>query len=555
MPAVRPSESRRWPSALCVCLLLAAAVMDVPALVAGEALPGAAETIRRRPPWMMDRQQIDAHLPFIDAYGQYRHAQWPGKVANDGDLAAQAAAEDGDLARHPGPSTFNRWGGWADGPGLRASGRFRVEQVDGRWWLVDPDGRLFFSHGITTVFHLSTLTIVNAERRSWFLDRPWERNPDLLVDLSPFMPDGVASSGFSFFDANQRIKHGPDWRPAAFALAHRRLRSWGFNTIGNWSDHDFCQAKRTPYVRTLAPGSQLPSIMHGGRRIKLRDPFDPAFAPALKNAFLSDGAASSVGDPWCIGWFIDNELDWHDHPVRAILQSPPTQPARQAFRTLLERRHGGDIAAAARAWNASWASWDAMQEGHVDVIPPAGPGAADAQALLELYAESYFSAVASVLRVADPHTLYLGCRFVNSKGTPPAVYAACARHADIISVNPYVSEPRIQDAAKGIDRPFMATEFHFGGEDRIMPRGGVGPPLKISRAEAYRRYLEAALRDRRWVGAHWFQWCDQPATARFRDDENLNCGFVDVTDRPYEDLVGAARDVAERMYRLRAEGR
>jgi hypothetical protein len=517
-------------------------------------LPGA-ESIGRRPDWMRDPRQFADRLPFIDAFGQYRHATWTGKVASDADITAQAAAETADLAARPTPAGINGWGGWLAGPALQASGRFRVEQVDGRWWLVDPDGRLFFSHGITTLFHLSSITLVGPERQAWFADRPWEREPGLLVDLSAHLPGAAQTRGFSFFDLNQRRKHGPDWKAAAFDLAHRRLRSWGFNTIGNWSEPEFCAARRTPYVRTIPAPSPLPSITNDGRRMKLRDPFDPGFAPALAAALQSKDAVSSLRDPWCIGWFIDNELDWHVGVVAAVLRAPAAQPARRAFRDLLERRHGGDIAAAARAWHAAWTSWEACLADTAIAVPKDGPGAADAAAYLELYAETYFATVAKVLHEADPQALYLGCRFVNAKETPAAVYAACARHADVISVNPYVAEPRIQPAANGIDRPFLATEFHFGGEDRVMPRAGVGPPIKTSRAEAYRRYVEAALRDRRWVGTHWFQWCDQPATARFRDDENLNCGFVDVTDRPYEDLVGAARELAARMYQLRAGGR
>ncbi len=85
-----------------------------------------------------------------------------------------------------------------------------------------------------------------------------------------------------------------------------------------------------------------------------------------------------------------------------------------------------------------------------------------------------------------------------------------------------------------------------------MPSGAAGPPLKgANRAEAYGRYVDAALRDRRWIGTHWFQWADQPATARIHDKENVQCGFVDVTDRPYAGLVAAARAAGARLYQPR----
>ena len=72
--------------------------------------------------------------------------------------------------------------------------------------------------------------------------------------------------------------------------------------------------------------------------------------------------------------------------------------------------------------------------------------------------------------------------------------------------------------------------------------------------------VNACLDHPRFVGAHWFQWLDQPLTGR-SDGENYQIGFVTVTDTPYPELVEAARDVAGAMYRRRsasaipAEGR
>jgi hypothetical protein len=40
---------------------------------------------------------------------------------------------------------------------------------------------------------------------------------------------------------------------------------------------------------------------------------------------------------------------------------------------------------------------------------------------------------------------------------------------------------------------------------------------------------------------------DQPPTGR-GDGENYNIGFVDVTDRPYNEMINAARDTYKRIY-------
>src|SRR5208283_5077013 len=74
--------------------------------------------------------------------------------------------EAAELAAHPGPKGWDRFGGWAAGPQLKATGFFRTEKVGGKWWLVDPEGRLFFSHGMDCVRALDATPIV--ERESWF---------------------------------------------------------------------------------------------------------------------------------------------------------------------------------------------------------------------------------------------------------------------------------------------------------------------------------------------------------------------------------------------------
>ncbi len=63
------------------------------------------------------------------------------------ELQQRKQEEAADLAAHPGPDDWDLYGGWKNGPQLTASGRFRVEKIDAHWWLVDPQGRLFWSTG------------------------------------------------------------------------------------------------------------------------------------------------------------------------------------------------------------------------------------------------------------------------------------------------------------------------------------------------------------------------------------------------------------------------
>ena len=90
-------------------------------------------------------------FPFIDKYGQFKHKEWPGKTHNDEDLRQARKKEEKDLAAHPGATDRSRYGGWKNGPRQKGTGHFRVAKIDGKWWMIDPEGYLFWSHGVVRV--------------------------------------------------------------------------------------------------------------------------------------------------------------------------------------------------------------------------------------------------------------------------------------------------------------------------------------------------------------------------------------------------------------------
>jgi hypothetical protein len=61
------------------------------------------------------------------------------------------------------------------------------------------------------------------------------------------------------------------------------------------------------------------------------------------------------------------------------------------------------------------------------------------------------------------------------------------------------------------------------------------------RGPAYANYLKKAAEEPLIVGAHWFQYLDQPATGRLLDGENGHLGLVGITDRPWQGFVETVR--------------
>ena len=96
-------------------------------------------------------------------------------------------------------------------------------------------------------------------------------------------------------------------------MGHRRLRSWGANTIANSSDVAICLMDRTPYAERVECQSRPIAGSHG-QWWKFRDPWDESFKQGVAAALAAHGREAH--DPWCIGFFVDNEINWGGTPTQ-----------------------------------------------------------------------------------------------------------------------------------------------------------------------------------------------------------------------------------------------
>jgi hypothetical protein len=258
-------------------------------------------------------------------------------------------------------------------------------------------------------------------------------------------------------------------------------------------------------------------------------------------------AGTSAGDPWCIGYFVDNELAWGDAPslATAALASPRGQAAKAAFLAFLAQKYPS-IDRLNAAWGTAHVSWDALADCR---RPPSQQQAkGDLESFSSTIAAEYFRQCRAAVKRIAPDNLYLGCRFawVNDR----AAHAA-AQFCDVVAYNLYRDDVADFRLPEGIDKPVIIGEFHFGALDRGMFHTGLRPTAsQDDRAAAYRNYVTGALRNRYLVGTHWFQFGDQATTGR-GDGENYQIGLVDICDRPYRETIEAVREVGRSMYRTR----
>jgi hypothetical protein len=153
--------------------------------------------------------------------------------------------------------------------------------------------------------------------------------------------------------------------------------------------------------------------------------------------------------------------------------------------------------------------------------------------------EKQLELVGAAIRKYDPNHLNLGIRF---GGSPAEEVLRCARVFDVCSINVYEYEPskQIDRTFRITGRPVLIGEFHFGVPENGLGAGLVQTRDQVERAKGYRYFVEQAAALPEFLGAHWFTWRDEPVLGRM-DGENYNIGFVDATDRPYPELVEAAK--------------
>jgi hypothetical protein len=483
--------------------------------------------------------------PVVDALGQRLGHDWPGRTRDEPELRRILTGELTRLRGAAFPADRSRWGGDATRT-WNATGRFRTEQREGRWWLVDPDGHPFFSAGLDCV-NAGEPTVLLPGMDALVAGLP-PRDGD-FADCWTTHRRGTVQCNLA--QANVVRSFGPGWRRDWTDLTAGRLRSWGFNTVGNWSDLEFARASGLPWV---LPMNGFPTTV-----VQLFRDFPDVFADEFSTKATAWAAQLGAyrDDAALIGYFLRNEPLWafgDFNLASEMLEANPGTATRRELLAFLRTRHA-DEAAWQRAWNCPQRTFADIEHGLWRRAAEATPAAAaDLAAFTLRMAEAYVGIPSRAAKAVDPGHLNLGMRFAWIAG--PACLAG-AQHYDVFTINCYRDRPAADELARIVaaaDRPILIGEWHFGAVDRGVPASGLkAVATQADRGAAYRRYFDACAADPRIVGCHWFTLNDQAVLGRF-DGENFQIGFVDGCHRPYPELVEAAAASHQAMYEV-AQGR
>jgi hypothetical protein len=217
------------------------------------------------------------------------------------------------------------------------------------------------------------------------------------------------------------------------------------------------------------------------------DPANPAWVQGMRSR-MAAAAEMAKDDPWCIGYFVDNEI--HDSVEPAWFEAYYRLVSAAGREMMPNKLYFGS--------RLDYHDWPDVPESRKEIV-----------------------------RIA-------------------------AKYCDVVSFNFYKFTLDDVAMPEGSDKPLIIGEFHMGALDRGKFHTGLRSVFNQNqRAEAYRYYVTSALRNPSVVGAHWFQLYDESTTGR-GDGENYQIGFLDICDTPYAETVAAARDIGYRIYSIRS---
>jgi hypothetical protein len=392
---------------------------------------------------------------------------------------------------------------------VQTATRFRAVQQNGVSWLQGPDGSRFFSLGVCCV--------------------------DTGEGFDRFNPSNPGYAAFQYY------RDRADW---ATDVTHR-LNRWGFNTIGAWSDNE---ALRKP----SEPDLKFTPILHMGSAAGApwRDMWDPAIVKVMNDVAASGIASLGGKDRRVIGYFSDNELGWWNAAL--FDWAWKGKYSRRILVSLLIARYHGWPNLRQDFLPIGAKSFDQLTKSGRLYLRPGRNGIGTVHAYISALSSRYYELCRTAIKKNDPGALYLGDRYIS--GFYPEVAESAGKWCDVVSTNlnadwndgsfaPFY----LPALTRIVKKPILITEYYMAAKQNRSgnKNDSSGFPVVDTQAERAQGFLnstKALLQTPSVVGAHWFQYYDEPKNGR-DDGENYNMGLVDIHNLPYEEMIAASQSL------------
>jgi hypothetical protein len=426
-----------------------------------------------------------------------------------------------------------------------ATGFFRVEKSDDRWWIVDPDGKPTWGLAISGT-RLSPTDFGNpVTQTDWFKE----------------------NFGTSHSEANQK-------------LYDIFLNDLGFNSLSGWSSDDHAKLTSGKYgsgepylafsrVIGLAGASNDPMVFARDRNENLLnrsghevpDPYNPIWRKAAR-----DKAEKLItvyrDEPWFFGWYVDNEMNfnelykyiWADYSSKEFIKS-------------LENRYTS-IEALNNAWTSEnreyqYGSFDDILEDKPEPVGHDNPLWEDFLAFERQMIKEYIDFTFDLVKELDPNHLVISNRI--HLGPMPDLYRTIDLwdRYDIVCMNIYPDNNFIgfnqgeieimKNLHRGTQRPIIIGEwsvpsidsglYEFGEDPFNRPMDWSWPQVlrtQQERGEAYEICIKQLASLDFIIGAGWFITFDVDTPER-----RANRGILNKRFELYHDLTNSMKKTHE----------
>ena len=436
-------------------------------------------------------------IPAVDEFGQWNLGDFEGKIKSETQLKKEWEAEESEIVTTKAYN-YSKFGGYLNLK-VKATGFFRTEKIDGKWWFADPEGYLFLSVGVDCVNPGGGGNAINIDKRK----NLYKELPPAGIGSNPERPNSASFGTWNLFR-----RYGNEYPAKSKSMIIKRMDKWGLNTIANWSSPEVTKLNQKAFMMQLH-GIGIEDALMG-----LPDVYAPEFASKI-DAACKAFVEPYKENPWVIGYFTGNEPSWLEQEERlcGLILDGTDKPIKNELKEYLA---GGDSPERRKQF-------------------------------IYTTFRIFLKTVDAAVKRYDPNHLNLGMRFGHVPGKE--ILDICKDVFDVFSFNCYDLYPKkefMDQILAGTGLPMIIGEYHFGTVDRGMAQSLWQVNSQKERGVAYRYYTERAYSHPGLIGTAWFQWSDQDLTGR-RDGENYNCGLVDVTDRPYQHQVEAMMETAKRL--------
>ncbi|MBZ9536112.1 hypothetical protein KGR20_18200 [Cytobacillus oceanisediminis] len=242
-------------------------------------------------PYLSNEQPVKSleTSPQVNRLGQWTKKNWEGKTRDEKELISNLQLElEKKLPEFPLKRT--KFGG--DFSIKReGTGFFRIHEENGRYWLCDPEGYLMFASCIDLISPTEFCPVSGIEC--------------LFEELPPrdgLYAEAWSEDSVSFSTANLIRAFGHNWKEAWKKITTKRIRSWGFSGVGNWSS-SYARGQELPYfIQNPFPTTKKTLFR------SMPDVFSNEYTE--NSAKCAEALIETRDDPYLVGYFLRNEPDW-----------------------------------------------------------------------------------------------------------------------------------------------------------------------------------------------------------------------------------------------------